>query len=101
MANVLDKILEYQQARGWTMYKLAEESEIPQSTISYWYNNGAIPSIPSLEKICHAYDITMSELFAIDEEPVALTETQRELLARWDRLDKEKQQAVLRLIEHM
>lgn len=101
MRDILVKIMKYRNARHWSEYRLAEESGVPQSTISAWYSKGAMPSLPSLQKICDAFDITMSELFAVDGEPVVLTETQKELLERWNRLDKEKQQAFLRLIEHM
>lgn len=60
-----------------------------------------IPTIPSLEKICTAFGLTLSEFFAEGEEPVSLTPSQRKLLESWSRLDEDLQEAVLHLIEKM
>lgn len=94
MKDILSTITEYRQNKGWTEYQLAEQSGLPQSTISSWYRKNMIPTLPSLEKICMAFGITLSQLFAEDDDPVTLTASQKELLMRWSRLD-EKQQAVL------
>ncbi len=60
-----------------------------------------VPTVPSLEKVCDAFGITLSQLFAQDGEPVTLTTSQRKLLDRWDRLDKEQQTVVFQLIDKM
>ena len=99
MVDVLARITEYREARGWTEYQLAERSGLPQSTISSWFRKGMMPTIPSLEKICIAFGITISQLFANENESVSLTSTQRKLLESWSRLDEEKQAAVFQLIE--
>ncbi|MBR7009639.1 MAG: helix-turn-helix transcriptional regulator [Oscillospiraceae bacterium] len=101
MVDVLARITEYREARGWTEYQLAERSGLPQSTISTWFRKGMMPTIPSLEKICIAFGITISQLFANENESVSLTSTQRKLLESWSRLDEEKQAAVFQLIEKM
>ncbi len=101
MVDVLARITEYREARGWTEYQLAERSGLPQSTISSWFRKGMMPTIPSLEKICIAFGITISQLFANENESVSLTSTQRKLLESWSRLDEEKQAAVFQLIEKM
>jgi transcriptional regulator with XRE-family HTH domain len=99
--DVLARITEYREARGWTEYQLAEKSGLPQSTISSWFRKGMMPTIPSLEKICNAFGITISQLFAREDELVALTPAQRRLLESWSRLDDEQQAAVFQLIEKM
>ena len=101
MIDILSSISNYREARGWTEYQLAEKSGLPQSTISSWYRKGMIPTIPSLEKICSAFGITLSQLFAEGEDAVALTESQSRLLESWSRLNEEQQEAVFRLIEKM
>jgi len=60
-----------------------------------------VPSIPSLEKICNAFGITLSQLFAEGETPVSLTESQQKLLDRWARLNEEQQAAIFTLIDKM
>lgn len=58
-------------------------------------------TIPSLEKICTAFGITLSQLFAEEDAPVSLTNSQRKLLERWSRLSEEQQAVVFALIDKM
>ena len=101
MKDILAAITELRTNRGWTEYQLAEHSGLPQSTISSWYRKNMIPTIPSLEKICKAFGITLSQLFAEGDSPVSLTASQQELLIRWSRLSKEQQAVVFALIDKM
>lgn len=101
MKDILSVITQYREERGWTEYQLAERSGLPQSTISSWYRKKIIPTVPSLEKICMAYGITLSQLFAEGDDLVALTATQQKLLNYWARLDADQQAAVFTLIEKM
>ena len=101
MKDVLSAITRYRQDRGWSEYQLAERSGLPQSTISSWYRKNIIPTVPSLEKICEAFGITLSQLFATEGSAVTLTPRQKELLDRWDRLDEEQQKIVFQLIDNM
>ena len=99
MRDILAAISEQRTARGWTEYQLAERSGLPQSTISSWYRKNLIPTIPSLEKICGAFGITLSQLFVEDDSPVSLTDSQKRLLEAWSRLSEEQQAAIFALIE--
>lgn len=101
MKDILTTINKYREERGWTEYQLAERSGLPQSTISSWYRKNMVPTVPSLEKICNAFGITLSQLFAEGEAPVSLTESQRKLLESWSRLTEEQQAVVFALIEKM
>ena len=101
MKNILAAISSYREERGWTEYQLAERSGLPQSTISSWYRKNLMPTVPSLEKICQAFGITLSQLFAEGDAPVALSESQRALLEQWDKLTKEQQEALFSLIKVM
>ena len=98
MKDILTVITANREARGWTEYQLAERSGLPQSTISSWYRKNMIPTIPSLEKICQAFGITLSQLFAEGETPVSLTESQAALLDRWARLDEQQQNVIFQLL---
>lgn len=101
MKDILATITQYRQARGWTEYQLAEKSGLPQSTISSWYRKNMVPTIPSLEKICTAFGITLSQLFAEDDSPVSLTESQQKLLDCWSKLSEDQQAVIFALIEKM
>ena len=101
MKDILVAITTYREERGWTEYQLAEHSGLPQSTISSWYRKNMVPTIPSLEKICVAFGITLSQLFAEGDATVSLTESQQKLLDRWARLSEEQQAVVFALIDKM
>ena len=101
MKDILSAITSYRQDRGWSEYQLAERSGLPQSTISSWYRKNMVPTVPSLEKICTALGITLSQLFAEGDESVSLTESQRKLLERWSRLSEDQQSVIFSLIDKM
>lgn len=101
MKDILATITKYRQERGWTEYQLAERSGLTQSTISSWYRKNMVPTIPSLEKICTAFGITLSQLFAEGDALVSLTESQQKLLDRWSRLSEEQQAVIFDLIDKM
>lgn len=95
MINVLERITHFRNLKGWTEYQLAEKSGLTQSTISSWYRKNMIPSIPSLEKICNAFDITLSQFFAIETDTFSLTDLQKELLNESNRLSADQQKALI------
>lgn len=55
------------------------------------YQKNMVPTIPYPEKICGAFGITLSQLFAEGKTSVTLTKTQKELLERWAGLNREQQ----------
>lgn len=97
--TVLERILQLRLERNWSEYRLSEESGIAQTTISSWFKKDIYPSIPSLEKICKAYDISMAQFFNFDNEPVSLSPEQNELLENWNRLSGEQKNAVSNLLK--
>ncbi|MCQ4862739.1 helix-turn-helix domain-containing protein [Pseudoflavonifractor phocaeensis] len=101
MKDILDAITKHREARGWTEYQLAEQSGLPQSTISSWYRKGMLPSLASLEKICIAFGIPISQIFAESDDLTSLTSKQKELLEHWSCLTKEQQDILFKLIEIM
>jgi transcriptional regulator with XRE-family HTH domain len=71
-----------------------------QSTISSWYRKRMLPTISSLEKICNAFDITLSQFFLEDEENmVNLTPEQAKLIEYSVKLNQEQFQALLAFLE--
>ncbi len=89
--DILKKITDMRLEKNWTEYELAERSELTQSTISSWYRKNLIPSIPSLECICGAFGITLSQFFQDDEMfSKNITKEQMEILNRWNRLTKDQ-----------
>lgn len=99
--DVLKHIDDLMKQRGWTVNHLAKQADIPQSTLSGLFLRNNCPTIPTLEKICKAFDITMSEFFAPEAGLTALTNEQRKLLNSWGALSHQHKHAILKLIEHL
>lgn len=99
--NVLERITILREKSNWTIWKLAEESGVDQSTISAWYSKGRSPSVASLEKICNAFGITMSQFFTDDLTAVNLTKEQAEMLENWSALSAKQKETILILIKNM
>ena len=63
--DIRKRLSDLMESKGWTTYALAEQCGLPQSTIANIFSGGN-PRIPTLEKICKAFEITLSEFFAED-----------------------------------
>lgn len=97
--DVLEKITALRLGRNWSEYQLAERSGLTQSTISSWYRKNLIPSIPSLERICSAFGITLSQFFLEDNaESVHLTPEQVSLINAANKLSPDQFSALLHFI---
>ena len=101
MFDINERIIELRMERHWSEYQLAERSGLPQSTISSWYKKGMTPSFSSLEKICGAFGLTLSQFFADGQERLALTDDQRRLLDAWALLSAQQKDALLLLMQTM
>lgn len=99
MINVLERITFYREQKGWSEYQLAEKSGLTQSTISSWYRKNLIPSIPSLNKICSAFGITLSQFFSEEHDDFSLTDMQKHLLHASGHLTSEQQSVLIQFLE--
>ena len=101
--DILDRISKLRERRNWTIWKLSEESGVDQSTISAWYKKGRSPSVSSIEKICEAFEITMSQFFTDTDATavVELTQNQREMLENWSALNSKQKDIIFTLIQNM
>lgn len=99
MADILTRITELREQRGWSEYKLSKEAGIPQSTLSNLYIRKNSPTISTLESICNAFNITLSQFFAVDEESVTLSVSQRFIVEKWILLDNFQQEKVIAYID--
>lgn len=97
MIDVLERINELRRERGWTIYKLAEEAMVAQSTMSNMFTRKTLPSLYTLSQICEAFNITMSEFF---NDGIAVDEETR-LLSSFRKLDEKDRNTVLALSEYL
>lgn len=100
--DVIAHIETLTKARGWSQYRLAKEANLAQTTIANIFNRGTIPSIATLEMLCKAFHITLSEFF-LEETDVEtiLTVEQRRLLVYWNALTPQQQRIITELLQNM
>ena len=84
--------------RGWSMYELAQEAGITQSTLSSIMTRGNPPKIETLECICEAFSISLSQFFLDDESVEVLSEDEKKLIMLYRKLSPNKQAALIDLL---
>lgn len=97
MMDVLERINALRKERGWSIYRLADEAMLTQSTLSNMFTRKTLPSLYTLSQICEAFNITMSEFF---NDGVAVDEETR-LLSSFRKLDEKDRNTVLALSEFL
>ncbi len=85
--------------RGWSLYELAQESGITQSTLTSMMKRGNPPKIDTLECICDAFGITLAQFFIEDEQLEVLSRSEKELISLFRRLPDTKQRALIELLK--
>ena len=63
MFNAQNRIRQLMAERGWTIYRLAQESGLSQTTISNIFKRNNQPSLPTVNAICDACGITLAQFF--------------------------------------
>ena len=101
MKDVLKEITRLREKRKWSEYDLAKHSGLTQSTISTWYRKNQIPTIQTLDKVCHGLGITLSQFFAEGDDAVSLTPEQKELLDNWSALTETQQRLFIELFKNI
>ena len=92
---VLTRIYQFLNERGWTIYRLAKESDLAYSSLNNIFVRNTVPSVVTLEKICDGLNISLSQFF--DDNTTAkklcdnLNDEERELLALYRTLDNNSQ----------
>ena len=88
--NIIGRIDELCKIRGWSRYKLSQQSGVSMSTIANLYKRTDMPTIPTLMSLCDAFGISLAQFFAPDDY-LTLSEEQKEILTMWDSLQPEDQ----------
>lgn len=86
--------------RGWTEYKLSKMSGLSESTVGNIFRRNTVPSVTTLESICKAFGITLSQFFC-ESNMVELTPELQELFDSWSILTPEQKKAALQMIKAM
>ena len=97
--DINKKIENLRFQRGWSIYELAQEAGITQSTLTSMIKRGNPPKIDTLECICEAFGITLAQFFIEDEQLEILSKSEKELVSLFRKLPEEKKKALVDLIK--
>jgi len=81
------------------MAQLAKEADLPPSTLSALFQRNHQPTIATLQSLCKAFGITVSQFFSDSHLPLDLTQEQLNLLENWNGLTDNQKSAILVLIK--
>lgn len=84
--------------RGWSVYRLAMNCGLSESTLANIFKRNTVPSVATLESICNGFGITLSQFFA-ENEMVELTPELKELFDNWVNLTIEQKSAIQQLLK--
>lgn len=98
--DVHEQLQQLLDERSWTKYQLARKCGLSDATIANIFRRNTMPSIPTLEAICHGYGITLSQFFA-EGEMVELTPDLKEVFDSWTSLSPEQKAAARQMLKAM
>lgn len=99
--DVQERLRNLMTQRNWSAYRLAKQADLSETTISNLFKRGQLPTIYTLERICDAFGITLSQFFAEENEAITLNEEQKEILSLWAALSDKNKELLLYLMKHM
>ena len=96
--DIRKRLMELQQQRGWSDYKIAKEAGLSPNTVSNIYRRGNTPSLVTLEALCKAFGITVAQFFS-DGNMIEVTPELKELFEKWTALSPEQKEALWKIIK--
>ena len=97
--DIVRKIDEIRVKKGWSFYKLSQESGLSQQTFTKWIDGTSLPSLTAINSICDAFGISLSTFFA-DENLIEVNEDTKNLIDNWNYLSKEEKDSILKIMEN-
>lgn len=96
--DVIKRINALMDERGWSPYKLAQKSGLSTSTIANIYRRNSVPSLATIEILCQAFGISLSQFFTENDSCVPLTAEQKALFDKWVILTPSQKRLIENLI---
>lgn len=88
------RIRQLMKERGLTEYRLALDSGLSKSTVSALLHRNTTPSVPTIEAVCNALGITVSQFFAEEGDSLPVNKEQRLLLQRYAQLTETQKRII-------
>ncbi len=95
--DILQRIRDLKDERGWSTYHLTEEAQLPCATLSNMFARQTLPSITTLTAICNAFGISLAQFFSDDTSEILLSDEEKSLLQQL-RLLKPNEKKIINLI---
>ncbi|MCL2575758.1 MAG: helix-turn-helix domain-containing protein [Defluviitaleaceae bacterium] len=99
--DVLERITQMKNQRGWSNYKLAKEAGLPEGSLNNLFRLNHQPSMATLDAICKGFGISLSQFFAQNGEAITLNKEQKDLLDIWSALNTNQRTSLLDLLKSM
>ena len=98
--DVLARLKQLLDERGWTEYRLSVQCGLAKSTIGNIYRRNTTTSLATLETICKGLGISMAQFFA-ENDLVEVTPEVKRLFDIWATLTSEQREAAFQVIKRM
>lgn len=89
------------ESRGYTKYRLAQLTGMSQTALGNILSQASMPTIPTLEKICDAFGISLAQFFAEGSDRPDLTSEQKEILDIWDGLGTKEREILISFVRSL
>lgn len=93
--NALERIQELCRERNWSYYQLSKVTGIAYSTLSTMFNKHNMPSLPTLQRLCDGFGISITDFFEPDRSSSSLAPDQAECLALFTALSPDDKKLAL------
>ena len=98
--DIIERIKQLRDDRGWSTNQLALEAELTQSTVSTLLKkDGSLPSLDTLIKLCNAFGMTLAQFFREDEQSELVSTQEKTLIGCYRKLPEKKKRAILDLLD--
>ena len=95
------KVSKYRLAQLTDMSQTALGNIIKKESIPTIMNKKSIPTVPTLERICDAFGISLAQFFAGDGMRPDLTDEQEEILETWDNLNADERRILMNFVRSL
>ena len=93
--DVLTRLSQLMEERGWSKYQLAKRAGISPSTLNSLFRKNNAPTIPTLQNLCDALSISLSDFFLEHPSDAELSAEEKELLNYWRNSTPKQKEAII------
>lgn len=99
--EIYNKVDSLRMKKGWSIYELAKRAGVAPTTIYNWRDRLSSPTLSLLDAVCSSFEITVIDFLLNEDELIALSEEQKQLMSLWNKLSSEQKKSIINLIKSM